>query len=158
MCAGLAIERRKIPDALIEKHQLADRIVARTPGAEPEVQFLFRARKALLPVKMGGELAIVEWGNRDDKRSRLPKTGWCRIESLERGSWQHLRPAQVDIIASYGLEKGVWFPIAEGMLGVRVFEEQGVPHVYMLTQPASPDYQAMTHHDREPVFIERSLV
>src|SRR5438874_11646191 len=134
MCAGIAVERRAIPDALVEKYRLGDRLVTRKAGVEPEIHFLFRAPKALLPVWIGNQLEIVEWGNRDNKLSRLPKTGWCRTESLEKGVWQHLRPESVEIPACYGLEKGVWFQIAEGLRGILVRDEKTMPHVYMLTQ------------------------
>lgn len=157
MCAGLAVERRNIPDALVEKYKLGDRVVTRKEGIEPEVHFLFRAPKAILPVWYGNELTIMEWGNRDNKLSRLPKTGWARIESLQAGKWDYLHPQEVDIVASYGLEKGVWFQVAEGMKGILVQDEKGLPHVYMLTKPATHYYQVMTRHDREPLFIGRDI-
>ncbi len=157
MCAGLAVERRSIPDALVEKYRLGDRVVTRKEGIEPEMHFLYRAPKALLPVWIGNELTVLEWGNRDNKLSRLPKTGWARVESVEQGKWQHLRPEKVDILAAYGLEKGVWFQVSEGMKGILVRDEQKQPHVYMLTKQASHYYEVMTRHDREPVFIGRDI-
>jgi hypothetical protein len=75
MCAGLAVDRRLIPDNVIRRYNLEDRLVTREEGSEPELHFLFRAAKALLPVWIGNELSIVEWGRRDNKLSRLPKTG-----------------------------------------------------------------------------------
>lgn len=38
-----------------------------------------------------------------------------------------------------------------------VLDEQRQPHVYMLTQPASDPYQALTRHDRMPVLIDQSI-
>ena len=157
MCAGLAVERRAIPNALIERYNLHDRIVKRKEGADEEIHFLFRAKKALLPVWIGNELEILEWGNRDNKLSKLPHTGWARIESIEKGLWQHLRPEEVEIPAAFGLEKGVWFQINEGMKGILVRDEKKLPHVYMLTQQASHYYEVMTRHNREPVFIGESI-
>jgi hypothetical protein len=157
MCAGIAVERRAIPDELVEKYSLKDRIVTRSEGSEPELQFHFRAKVPLLPVRIGNQFDIVLWGNRDDKASRLPHTGWCRTESIEAGKWKYLHPVEVEIPCSYGLEKGVWFQITEGMKGILVKDEKGVPHVYMLTQPASHYYEVMTRHERMPVFIGKGI-
>ncbi len=44
------------------------------------------------------------------------------------------------IPAKFGLEKGVWFHITEGLQGIVVHDEQHRPHVYMLTQEASRYY------------------
>lgn len=156
MCAGLAVERRNIPDHLVQKYQLDKRLVTRGEGPQ-EVHFLFRAPTAILPYWNGNQLDICLWGNRDDKTSKLPRTGWCRMESVEDGKWQHLRPETVDIPCSFGLEKGVWFQINEGIKGMLVRDEKGQPHVYMLTQPASHYYNVMTRHDRMPVFIGQGI-
>ncbi|HVW66722.1 MAG TPA: hypothetical protein VHA78_03230 [Candidatus Peribacteraceae bacterium] len=156
MCAGLAVERRAIPDELVEKYHLHDRLVTRGDGP-PEIQFHFRAKVPLLPVQHANQFDIFLWGNRDDKKSKLPRTGWCKIESLEAGKWKYLHPVEVEIPCSYGLEKGVWFQVQEGFKGIMVNDEKGIPHVYMLTQPASHYYEVMTRHDREPVFIGKSI-
>jgi hypothetical protein len=92
------------------------------------------------------------WGNRDDRTSRLPRTGWCRLESFEEGKWNHLQPESVDIPALMGVERGVWFSIDGGMKGFLVHDEQNNMHIYMLTQQATPEYEAHTHHARMPVF------
>lgn len=153
MCAGLAIERRNFPDALLVRHKLMDRITSRGNG-DQEVQFLFRQPTALIPAWHGNEPGVFLWGNRDDRASKLPRTGWCRIESVQEGKWSFLHPEEVEIPCSYGLEKGTWFKVPGGaMKGMLVRDERGVPHVYMLTQPASHYYQVMTRHDREPVFV-----
>lgn len=160
MCAGLAVERRAIPNELIKKYRLEDRIVKRQEGAEEEIHFLFyRSATPLIPVIYNNELTIMTWGNRKKKGNeiKLPETGWARIESVEQGKWQHLHPEEVVIPASFGLEKGVWFQIAEGMKGILVRDKQETPHVFMLTQSASHYYQVMTKHDREPVFIGHTI-
>jgi hypothetical protein len=110
-----------------------------------------------LPVMHNGQLAIYEWGNRGNKESKLPRTGWCRSESLEAGKWRWLRPELVEIPADFGLEKGVWFQIVEGLRGVVVADEQERPHVYMLTKPASHYYATMTKHDRMPDLIGQEI-
>lgn len=151
MCTGIALDRCEVPDALIEAYDITTTV--RGPEATPEVQFRYQDKTPRLPVHLDGQLQLVPWGNRDDKRSRLPRTGWARIESIEEGRWQWLRPIKVAIPASYGLEKGVWYAIFEGMEGVLVYDEQKRPHVYMLTQPASHYYQVMTRHERMPILI-----
>lgn len=156
MCAGLAIERREIPDELITKFHLSDRIHKRGDGTE-EVQFQFRDRIPLIPFWKDGEMKIALWGNRGDKALKLPLTGWCRKESLEGGKWGYLHPEEVDIPCNYGLEKGVWFQITEGMKGVLVYDKEKRPHVYMMTQPASHYYEVMTRHDRMPIFIGKGI-
>ena len=155
MCAGLAIERRNVPDHLIEKYRLQDRITSRGGAGEQEVHFLFRAKVPLLPVWHERNLDIYIWGNRDDRFSRLPKTGWCRMESIAEGKWEGFGGVKVEIPCSYGLEKGVWFQVVEGLKGILVRDEKARPHVYILTQPASHYYNVMTRHDRMPVFLGR---
>ena len=104
-----------------------------------------------------GQLVLHEWGNRPGV-GKLPKTGWCQQESLDSwrsGGW--LQPELVEIPANFGLEKGIWFQVVEGMRGVVVRDESAAPHVYMLTQPASHYYEVMTRHDRMPVFIGEQM-
>lgn len=152
MCAGLAVNWRDIPDHLIEEFNLQNRVVSRNEN-EKEIRFLFRDPVAQLPVWIDDRLTIVEWGNRGNKESRLPKTGWCRNESLEAGKWNWLKPQEVIIPACYGLEKGVWFQIKEGMSGILVKDEKNIDHVYMLTTAASHYYEVMTRHSRMPVLL-----
>lgn len=154
MCFGIALPISELTDDLVERCR--DRLAVREPGGAREARFLFRDPKAELPVWHGNQLSILPWGNREGK-FRLPKTGWCRRESLEDGLWRHLLPEPVDIPAAFGLEKGVWFLIEEGLRGILVRDEHGDPHVYMLTQPASHYYQIMTRHSRMPVFIGRQI-
>jgi hypothetical protein len=87
----------------------------------------------------------------------MPRTGWCRTESLEAGKWRWLAPELVDIPADFGLEKGVWFQINQGLRGVLVRDESERPHVYMLTQQASHYYQTMTRHERMPILIDQEI-
>ena len=113
--------------------------------------------QVLSPVVHVGQLVIYEWGNRSGKSPKLPKTGWCKQESLAAGKWRWLHPEAVDIPCSFGLEKGIWFQINEGIRGMLVRDEQEKPHVYMLTEPASHYYEVMTRHDRMPVLIGQRI-
>lgn len=153
MCSALSVQYREFSDKLIEHYKLQDHVITRTDGAEKEIRFQFRDRKALLPAWYGGNLDIFEWGNRDDKKSKLPHTGWCKRESLEGGRWNWLHPELVDIPAAMICEKGVWLQVTEGIKGVLVQDEKKNPHVYVLTEPASHYFQVATRHDRMPVMI-----
>ncbi len=153
MCSALSVQYREFSDKLIEHHKLESHVITRNEGAEKEIRFQFRDKKALLPVWYGGQLGIFEWGNRDNKLSRLYHTGWCKKESLEEGKWNWMHPELVDIPASFICEKGVWLQVTQGIKGVLVHDEQRKPHVYVLTEPASHYFQVATRHDRMPVMI-----
>lgn len=153
MCSGISLSWRDLPAALIEQHRLQDRVVVRHEGADREVRFLFRDPRPLLPAWFGDQLGIFEWGNQARQKSRLPRTGWIKTEALEAGDWRWLNPEPVDIPATLGLERGIWFQIKEGLRGVVVYDEREQPHVYLLTEPASHYYQVMTRSSRMPVLI-----
>lgn len=155
MCMGISISRRDIPDTLIERYALHDRIVTRTPKTEPEVHFHYRNRTPLIPVWHGAELKILLWGN--PGQSRLPRGGWCHLEWLEGGHWGHLCPEPVEIHAMLGFERGIWFLVNEGIKGVMVKDERGQDRVYMLTQPASHYYHVMTRSLRMPVMVGENI-
>ncbi|MBU2214082.1 hypothetical protein KKC44_02255 [Patescibacteria group bacterium] len=149
MCGGIAVQWKTIPQNLREQYGIAPTKI----GTEERViQFHFRDRKPLLPAFRNSALDLYPWGNRDDKELRLPRTGWCRLESSEQGKWDYLKPEPVEIPAIMGLEKGVWFEIDKGIKGILVNDETEAPHVYMLTQSASPEYIELTKHERMPVF------
>jgi hypothetical protein len=94
------------------------------------------------------DIHLYDWGNRE-KEVDLPKTGWARIESLAEGRWNHLHPKPIVIPAALGYEKKVWFDIWGSIEGVLV-EKSGIIRAYMLTVPASTEYQTKTGHDRMP--------
>ena len=170
MCRGISILKSRIRQELFEQYELSRLIHRRHESAEEELWFDYADRgvkQVILPVIHDGRLVIHEWGNRNSggitrdsgggKISKLPRTGWCKQESLDAGKWKWLHPEPVEIPANFGLEKGIWFQIIEGARGIVVHDESGVPRVYMLTQPASHYYQVMTRHDRMPVLIGQSI-
>jgi hypothetical protein len=63
----------------------------------------------------------------------------------------------VEIPVSFGLEKGVWFQINQGIQGVLVHDEEEMPHVYMLTQSATHYYKIMTRHGRMPMLLDQTI-
>jgi hypothetical protein len=159
MCRGISILKSRIRQELFERYALERLVHRRNDSAEEELWFDFADRavkKVLLPVMQDGQLLLQEWGNRPGI-GKLPRTGWCRKESLEAGKWKGLHPEAVEIPANFGLEKGIWFQVVEGMKGVTVLDESGAAHVYMLTQPASHYYEVMTRHDRMPVLLGEQM-
>jgi hypothetical protein len=154
MCKGIAVLRARIRQELFDEYELAQRIVMR--GGQEELHFMYPDPVVQLPVLHDGRVVIYEWGNRS-RQGKLPPTGWCRQESIEAGKWRWLKPEPVEIVANYGLEKGVWFHIEQGIRGVVVRDEQKRPRVYMLTTDASHYYATMTKHDRMPVLVEQEI-
>jgi hypothetical protein len=100
------------------------------------------------------QVEVMKWGNRD-KDAPFPQTGWARLDSVNGGRWGHLDPQPTLIPVSYGVEKGRWFEIEEGIQGV-VVSRGGERRVYMLTDDASPEYLEATNHARMPVLEGQS--
>ena len=154
MCGGIRFKYDEaLEPALAEVLSPAQREQARASGV---VESVFWGARPILPAIVDDELKIYDWGNRDAEL-KLPKTGWLRIESLEAGKWNYLRPREVVIPAFQGVEKKVWFGIEHGIRGflVRRGEQQ---RVYMLTLPPTPEYRALTGHDRMPALIAQDAV
>jgi hypothetical protein len=157
MCRAISILKSRINRELLEEYDLRRRIRQRAEDAAEELVFDFAEKETpLLPVIEAGEMRIYEWGNRG-RAGKLPPSGWCRLESLEAGKWKWLAPESIIIPAQFGLEKGVWFAITEGIQGVVVQDENERPHAYMLTQPASVYYLNMTKHDRMPMLVGEQI-
>jgi hypothetical protein len=120
------------------------------------VESLFWQARPILPALVGGEVRLFDWGNRD-AATKLPKTGWVRVESLAEGKWAYLRPQHVTIPAIAGVEKKVWFGIAHGIRGILVRRGE-LERLYMLTQPPTDAFAALTGHDRMPVLVDQEQV
>lgn len=159
MCRAISILKSRISLELYEEYELHRRLRRRGDGVEEEIHFDFadRACEPELPVVHDGQMRIYQWGNRGGRTPKLPKTGWCRRESLEAGKWRWLAPQRVVIPAQFGLEKGVWFSITEGIEGIVVLNPGETPHVYMLTTEATVYYRNMTRHDRMPVLVGEQI-
>jgi hypothetical protein len=154
MCGGVRFKYdEKLEPALSEVYTAEQLDLARATGT---VQSVFWQPHPVLPAIVDGELRLFDWGNRDDEL-KLPKTGWVRVESLDAGKWNYLRPKEIVIPAFQGVEKKVWFGIDHGIRGflVRRGDEQ---RVYMLTLPPTPEYRALTGHDRMPALIDQDAV
>jgi hypothetical protein len=152
MCVGIALAWSDLPTELIGRHGLER--LAYERGGEKEVRFLYRDRKPRLPVWRDGRLQIVRWGNSRGQSRYLPRTGWTWLETINEGGWRGLDTVAVDIPATLGLDRGVWFHVRQGMRGLLVPDERGIAVVYMICEPASHYYQVMTRSPRMPVLIE----
>lgn len=145
-----------MPTDLIGRHGL-DRRAYTGRGGEAEIHFLYRDRRPRLPIWRDGRLQIVRWGNGRGKSGFLPRTGWTWQETIESGAWQGLDPVYVDIPASLGLERGVWYRIRQGIRGLLVSDEHGVAVVYMICKPPTHYYRIMTRSHQMPVLIDESI-
>ena len=154
MCGGVRFkyDERLEPtlSTVYTSEQLAQ---ARESGV---IQSVYWQPRPVLPALIDGEVQLFDWGNRDESL-KLPKTGWVRIESLQAGKWNYLRPREVVIPAFQGVEKKVWFGIEHGIRGYLVHRGDA-QRVYMLTLPPTPEYRALTGHDRMPALIDQEIV
>jgi hypothetical protein len=148
---GIALAWSSVPTEIVGRHRLARRVCER--GSEREIQFLYRDRKPCLPIWRDGRLQIVRWGNGRGQSRRLPPTGWTWQESIERGMWRNLDTVFVDIPATLGYERGVWYTIREGIRGLLVADEHGIAVCYMICEPSSHYYRVMTRSRRMPLLI-----
>jgi hypothetical protein len=155
MCTGIALAWTSLPAELIGPHALEHRVHDR--GGELEVHFIYHDFEPRLPIRHGGQLRIVRWGNRRGQSAVLPRTGWTWQATIDEGIWRHTDARLVEIPATLGLDKGVWFRIRQGILGLLVSDENGHPVVYMVCEPASHYYRVMTRSDRMPVLIDERI-
>jgi hypothetical protein len=155
MCVGIALAGSELPTELIGRHGLHRRIHGR--GGEPEVRFLFRDRVPRLPIWRDGRLQVVRWGNGRGQSRFLPRTGWTWRETIDGGGWRGSGAIPVDIPATLGLERGVWFRVRQGMRGLLVPDERGIAVCYMICEPASHYYHIMTRSDRMPMLIDERI-
>jgi hypothetical protein len=57
----------------------------------------------------------------------------------------------------FGIANGVWFRVKEWMHGLVIHDHQGVPVVFMLTQPAMRYYEIMCRADFMPVLVDEVI-
>lgn len=148
MCTSIRFGKFEIPEENILAHGLK--------FFGDEVRVNFRDANAFLPVVSNGNNLLIEWGSKD-QNSHLPRTGFCKNESLTAGKWQWLNPCPVTILAGFGLINGVWFQVRQGIRGVNLKDEKGNFHVYILTMPSTHYFKTMTGSLRMPVLIDQIL-
>lgn len=154
MCGGIRFKYSEQVQPMLSEVLSGEQLAqAQASGV---VQSVYWQPRPVLPALIGDELHLFDWGNRD-QTLKLPKTGWVRAESLEAGKWDYLRPQEVIIPAFQGVEKKVWFTIDHGIRGYLVHRGDQ-QRVYMLTTAPTPEYLALTGHDRMPVLVDQAAV
>jgi hypothetical protein len=151
MCVGVSLAWSELPTELIGRYGLERR--AHERGGGREAWFLYRERRPKLPIWRDGRLQIVRWGNGRGQSRFLPRTGWTWLSTVRGGGWQNTGAIPVDIPASFGLDRGRWYTIREGIRGLLVPDERGLAVAYMICEPSTHYYRIMTGCDRMPVLI-----
>ena len=156
MCTAISVCRHDVTTRLIETYNLEQRFIQRTDHAPKEILFEQRHRLPLIPVFYQGEIHVLPWGNRR-RDVKVPLAWSCDVATLESGAWSQYAPDPVEILATFGFEKGVWYQVPEGIRGLVIHDQRDQPYVYLLLEPASHYYQVMTGYDREPVFVGEQI-
>jgi hypothetical protein len=86
-------------------------------------------------------------------RSALPCTGWTWQATVESGYWAEAGAEPVVIPGTLGVEKGIWFPITQGVHGLLVHDEEGRRVVYMVCEKSTHYFRIMTRSERMPVLV-----
>lgn len=147
MCQAIRFMKNEYPAEVLEKHQFEISV--------DEVRIHFAKKDAFLPVLLNGQNQLIKWGNKENLK--IPRTGFCKIESYQAGKWQWLNPNPVTIIASSALVNGAWFQVKQGIQGLLLNSELGTQHCYMLTQPSTHYFRTMTGAERMPVLVNQVL-
>ncbi len=160
MCGGVIFPYKKEYREMLEKLYSPEDI-ARFEATGEVRSLYWQKEEPVLPVVSSdadeegdeAEPRLMRWGNRD-KEAPFPKTGWARAESIEEGKWRYLKPKPALIPVSYGVEKGKWFEIQNGIAGL-VVQKDGEERIYMLTREANPEFFDHTHHERMPILVNQ---
>jgi len=120
-----------------------------------EIRMNVNNPQAVLPIEHNGENQLIEWGNK--KHPKLPRTGFCKKESLDAGKWKWLNPKPIKILAAFGRTNGVWYQVREGIQGILIYDDLNTPHCFMVTQPATHYFKVMTGNERMPALINQLL-
>jgi hypothetical protein len=75
------------------------------------------------------------------------------VATVEAGKWVKHGPERVEVPASLILRHGRWIAVRQGVQGLLVRHEAGVPAVYVLCEPASHYYEVMTRSKWAPVLV-----
>ena len=151
MLAGVAVPLDQLSAEQLIRHNLTRRVHERLGVLE--VQFLSRVADRLLPAMVDGELLILRWGNHRGESAALPCSLCTQLATVEAGGWAAANVVEVVIPAALALDAGIWSPVAGGIRGLVVADEQAVRRVYPILEPASPYYLTMTHSAWKPCLV-----
>lgn len=135
--SGIALLASELPVGLLAA--VVDRLHDR--AGRLEVRFEWWHEPALLPVRWGGSLKLLPWGSKA-RRSPLPMGPALTLEQVEAGILAGIE--EVVVPANFGLDRGTWYLIDEGIRGVVVPETPTGPCVYLLLDRATNYYRNMT--------------
>jgi hypothetical protein len=79
------------------------------------------------------------------------------LDAVESGSLVWMQPEPIEVPACCGQQRGVWFPIRQGLRAVQVQDERGQLRIYLLIQPVSHYYHVMTRSEWMPVLIDETI-
>lgn len=147
---GIALLASELPEEFLHREAITRRTHLR--GDLREIRFFWHQTYPILPVLVDGEIRLVRWGNRD-RKGKLPLTGYTWVQSIQEGKWTEMEPKPVVILASMGIENGVWYPIREGIQGILVRDELDQPRVYMVCKEPTRYYFVMTRAKMQPVLV-----
>lgn len=151
MCGGISYKLNKIPQKELEKYFTSTEIDKMKNMKK--FQTFFWSKNPVLPIEKDGQIELKLWGNRDSKIN-LPKTGWAKLESIDKGKWGYLKPETIKILADSGYEKGVWFEIKAGGFKGLLVKKDDDERVYIITKPADVKYLRLTKHNRQPIELK----
>ena len=113
---------------------------------------------AQLPILMkDGNISLLPWGRRKEQEGNLPLGGWARLDSINTGKWEYVRPTPVKIKVDAFMEKdhnkdSHWFKLEEGQfiqgLVAHYHDER---RIYVVT--VEPDPLTRQIHDRWPRIV-----
>ncbi|MBD3330053.1 hypothetical protein GF354_00820 [Candidatus Peregrinibacteria bacterium] len=144
MCTSIRFSRYEFRDSELDSYGLS-------PSGD-QVRVSIYAAKPVLPIFYRGKNIFVEWGNKRDMR--LPRTGFCRMDSLKAGKWRWFEPEKVKVVASFAMVNGVWFQVREGISAILV-SGFGKKKCFILTEPSTRYFKIMTGSLRMPVMINQ---
>ena len=147
MCAGISFHIDKIDPSELDRFYEPDEFEKQRKGDRLE-SFIWQHRP-FLPVEEDDGVHLYEWGNREPF-VKLPKTGWAKLESIQDGRWDWLKPQRVIIPSSMGYERKKWFKTPDGLVGMKV-RYHNLTRVYLVTTKADQSFRILTGHDRMPV-------
>jgi len=150
MCAGISFHIDNINPHELDRFFTPQEYEKQRKG--DLIEAFYWQNKPFLPVEEDGEVYLYEWGNREIG-TKLPKTGWAKIESVQDGLWDWLAPRRVIIPSDFGYEKRRWFKTPRGLTGIKVRLNDST-RVYLLTAKADLEFKARIGHDRMPALAK----
>lgn len=147
MCAGLSFHIDDIRTEELDRFFTPEEFEKQRKG--DMIETFFWQHRPFLPVEEEDGIHLYDWGNRE-AFTKLPKTGWAKLESIQDGKWDWLSPKRVIIPGLMGYEKKKWFKTPRGIIGIKV-RYHNLTRVYIVTTKADQEFLRLTGHDRMPV-------